>query len=176
MTSPALTESDPISPRAEALEDPLQYIPGTKTPPSWRLGGASAKSECPLHQDNDGQGASRPATVDQPQDSDQHPSLISRPAQARLMGDPLPIHARHAPHPRLAPGVLTHPWRAAPGPPRRGRSGSCSWPWRPAPNFPTRRAPGFRGWTAAGRASTCHPQRAWHPLSESPGQLSETRG
>lgn len=90
MTSPALTESDPISPRAEALEDPLQYIPGTKTPPSWRLGGASAKSECPLHQDNDGQGASRPATVDQPQDSAQHPSLISRPALARLMGDPLP--------------------------------------------------------------------------------------
>ena len=71
-------------------------------------------------------------------------------------------------------GVLTHPWRAAPGPPRRGRSGSCSWPWRPAPNFPTRRAPGFRGWTAAGRASTCHPQRAWHPLSESPGHLPET--
>lgn len=84
-------------------------------------------------------------------------------------GDPVPIHAGHAPHPRLAPGVLTHPWRAEPGPPRRGRSGSCFWPWRPAPNFPTRRAPGFRDWTAAGRASTCHPQRAWHPSLGVPG-------
>lgn len=82
--------------------------------------------------------------------------------------------ARHAPHLRLPPGVLTHPWRAAPGPPPREHSGSCSWPWRPAPNFPVRRTPKIRGWTAAGRASTCHQRRAWHPVPGSQGRLSET--
>lgn len=92
MTSPALTESDPISPRAEALEDPLRYIPGTKTPPSWRLGGASAKSECPLHQDNDGQGASRPATVDQP------PGLRSAPL-SHFTTCPGTPNGRPPPHP-----------------------------------------------------------------------------
>lgn len=88
---------------------------------------------------------------------------------------PAPSHAWNAPHPRLAPGVLTRPWRAAPGPPRRGHSGSCSWPWRPAPNFPARRTSRFRGCTAAGRASTCHKQRAWHPVPGSQRRLSDTR-
>lgn len=52
-------------------------------------------------------------------------------------------HRPTAPAP--LPPVLTHPWRAVPGPPPPGRSGSCSWPWHRAPNFPRRGVLWLRG-------------------------------
>lgn len=105
---------------------------------------------------------------------DKNPLPTSPTLPGTRNGRPGPIPCPVRPSPATRPGVLTRPWRAAPGPPPRGHSGSCSWPWRPAPNFTGRRVPRCRGWTVEG-ASTCHQLRARRPVPGSQRRLCETR-